>query len=51
MKKRTYKLYVNDILESIKRIEKYRANLNYEEFIQDDLVKDAVLRNLEVIGE
>ena len=51
MKKRTYKLYVNDILESIKKIENYIANLSYEDFVQDDLVRDAVLRNLEVIGE
>jgi len=49
--KRSYKLYVNDILESIKRIENYTIDLSYEDFIENDLVRDAVLRNLEVIGE
>jgi uncharacterized protein with HEPN domain len=48
---RSNRLYVNDILESIKRIEDYTANLSYDDFIKNDLVKDAVLRNLEVIGE
>lgn len=51
MSKRSYKLYVNDILESIKRIENYTIDLSYEDFIENDLVRDAVLRNLEVIGE
>lgn len=36
---------------SIKRIENYTADLSYEDFIKNDLVRDAVLRNLEVIGE
>jgi uncharacterized protein with HEPN domain len=48
---RSYGLYVNDILESINRIENYTADLDYDDFIKNDLVKDAVLRNLEVIGE
>ncbi len=51
MSERSNRLYVNDILESIKRIERYIADLNYDDFIKNDLVKDAVLRNLEVIGE
>ena len=38
-------------MESIKRIENYTADLSYEDFIKNDLVRDAVLRNLEVIGE
>jgi uncharacterized protein with HEPN domain len=48
---RSYRLYVNDILESIKRIEDYTTDLSYDDFIKNDLVRDAVLRNLEVIGE
>jgi uncharacterized protein with HEPN domain len=48
---RSYRLYVNDILESIKKIESYIADLSYDDFIKNDLIRDAVLRNLEVIGE
>jgi uncharacterized protein with HEPN domain len=33
------------------KIQKYIARLEYEEFTQKDMVIDAVLRNLEIIGE
>jgi uncharacterized protein with HEPN domain len=33
------------------KIRQYTAGLTYEEFIQDEKTMDAVLRNLEVIGE
>ncbi len=51
MSERSYRLYVNDILESINRIDNYTADFGYDDFIKNDLVRDAVLRNLEVIGE
>ena len=51
MSERSYKVYVNDILDSIKKIESYVKNMTYEDFIKDNLVKDAVLRNIEVLGE
>jgi uncharacterized protein with HEPN domain len=40
-----------DMLESINKIEKYIEGLNYEQFVRDEKTKDAVLRNLEIIGE
>jgi len=49
--RRDYRIYLNDILESIRRIEKYTKNLTFEEFKENELIQDAVLRNLEVIGE
>ncbi len=48
---RDYQAYLNDILESIKKISKYTKSLSYEEFCKDELVKDGVIRNLEIIGE
>lgn len=49
--KREYKLYLTDILESIGKIEDYTDSLNFEDFSKNDLVIDAVVRNLEIIGE
>ena len=49
--RRTYKLYLNDILEAIERIEKYTEGLNFEDFSENTLIVDAVVRNFEIIGE
>jgi uncharacterized protein with HEPN domain len=51
MKGRDYGLYLEDILEAIRRIEKYIAGLTYEKFTNDNKTVDAVMRNLEIIGE
>jgi len=51
MSKRDLKLFLTDILESIQKIENYITGLSYEEFVKDSKTKDAVVRNLEVIGE
>jgi len=50
-KNRDYRLFLEDILMSIQKIEKYTANLTFETFSENDLVIDAVIRNLEIIGE
>ena len=44
-------LLISDILEAIGKIEKYVHNKSYEEFKKDDKTKDAVVRNLEIVGE
>ncbi|MFA5271021.1 MAG: DUF86 domain-containing protein [Candidatus Omnitrophota bacterium] len=51
MKKRTSKLYLKDILDSIKNIQSYTKKLNFNEFSQKKIVIDAVIRNFEIIGE
>jgi len=51
MSKRDWKLFISDILECIKKIETYLANLSYDDFFSDEKTKDAVVRNLEVRGE
>jgi len=48
---RDYKLYLDDIIEAIERIEKYTKNLTSERFEKDNLIIDGVIRNLEIIGE
>ncbi|KAF5411008.1 MAG: DUF86 domain-containing protein [Euryarchaeota archaeon] len=50
-KERNIQLFLDDILESIRKIKAYTQNMGYGEFIQDEKTKDAVFRNLEVIGE
>ena len=51
MSKRDFRLYLEDILESINQIEGYIANLTLDDFIKDNKTIDAVVRNLETIGE
>jgi uncharacterized protein with HEPN domain len=44
-------LFLNDIIEALEKIETYTSAITYEQFIKDEKTKDAVLRNLAVIGE
>ncbi|MGB9300985.1 MAG: HepT-like ribonuclease domain-containing protein [Anaerolineae bacterium] len=45
------RLYLDDILEAIGQIQEYTASLDYGMFAQDRKTQDAVVRNLEIIGE
>lgn len=51
MSKRDARLFINDMLEAIEKVERYTAGLSYEDFQQTDMIIDAVVRNLEIIGE
>ncbi|MBI5326663.1 MAG: DUF86 domain-containing protein [Ignavibacteriae bacterium] len=44
-------IYLEHILQSIKRIEDYLIESNYEEFTTNLLLQDGVTRQLEIIGE
>ncbi len=48
---REYKLYLNDILTAIEKIERYVQGLDYAQFSNSDMVIDATLRNFTIIGE
>ena len=48
---RDYKVYAEDILESIRRIQEYTRGLSLDGLKKDTKTLDAVVRNLEVIGE
>lgn len=43
--------YLGHILEAIERINRYTAGLNEDAFLKNELVRDAVIRNIEIIGE
>ncbi|MBI1869479.1 DUF86 domain-containing protein [Candidatus Gottesmanbacteria bacterium] len=51
MSKRALKLYLEDIISSIKNIGDYIKGMAFEEFIHDRKTVDAVVRNLEIIGQ
>lgn len=44
-------IYLTHILESIKQILEYTSQLTEDDFYKNQLIKDAVVRNFEVIGE
>ena len=48
---RSYRLYLEDIQVSAAKIQRYTKGLSFEDFFGNELVFDAVLRNLEIIGE
>lgn len=48
---RDYRLYIDDIIEAIEKIEKYVKGLTFDEFARDTKTIDAVIRNFEIIGE
>ena len=48
---RELKAYFEDILSSIDKIERYSIGMAKEDFEKNGMVLDAVVRNLEIIGE
>jgi uncharacterized protein with HEPN domain len=48
---RDWRLYWRDIIDCCRKIDRYRAGMDRAAFEADDRTFDAVLRNLEVIGE
>jgi len=51
MSKRRDQDYLSDILEAIKRIKIYTKGMTFSQFIKNNKTQDAVVRNIEVIGE
>ncbi len=51
MPPREWRLRVEDILEAITRIETYTRDMTEDAFVNDSKTIDAVVRNLEIIGE
>ena len=48
---RDIRLYLDDIVEAIDRILDYVGKMNFAQFAADQKTIDAVVRNLEIIGE
>ena len=51
MSRRSDRLRLEGIYRAIERIEQYVAGLDFRGFLEDTKTQDAVIRNLEVIGE
>lgn len=43
--------YLGHILKAIERIDRYTADMDEMGFLNSELVQDAVIRNIEIIGE
>jgi uncharacterized protein with HEPN domain len=48
---RDLRLYIEDILDSIEKVEQYTRTIDEQNFLTDTEVQDAVLRRLEIMGE
>lgn len=48
---RSTRLYLEDMVRSCEKILRYTQDLTFEEFIADEKTYDAVLRNLQLLGE
>lgn len=45
------KLYKHHIIDAIEKINSYVAGIDFEQFIHNQLIIDAVVRNLQIIGK
>jgi uncharacterized protein with HEPN domain len=48
---RNWRMRVGDILGCIEKVREYTQGMTYEQFSEDGKTVDAVIRNLEIIGE
>ena len=48
---RDYRLYLEDIQTSCAKILRYTGGMNVKKFVGDEKTYDAVVRNVEIIGE
>ena len=51
MPPRRWDIRIRDILAAIEKIQEYTKNMNFKAFRSDSKTVDAVIRNLEIIGE
>jgi uncharacterized protein with HEPN domain len=51
MSKREDTAIIQDIKEAIKRIMSYTSKITYDDFVKDHKTQDAVIRNIEILGE
>jgi hypothetical protein len=49
--KRSSSLLLYDIYQSVEKIEEFTRDISFEQLMADERTKDAILRNLQVIGE
>lgn len=44
-------VYLEHMLQAVRRIERYTRHMTGQQFAGNEMVQDAVLRNLEILGE
>lgn len=44
-------IYLRHILDAASRIEEYIQTMKYEDFMDNHLIQDGVIRQIEIIGE
>lgn len=49
--KRSSSLLLFDIYQSVEKIEEFTRGISFDQLLADERTKDAILRNLQVIGE
>src|SRR5512138_835449 len=48
---RDWRQFAEDILGACEKIRRFISGMTYDGFVADDRTRDAVIRNLEIIGE
>lgn len=48
---RSFQLYLSDILLACAKVLRYTNGMSFEQFVADERTFDAVVRNLQIIGE
>ncbi len=48
---RDWQFYLEDLVKSCEKVQRFTLNMTVETFVQDEKTYDAVVRNLEIIGE
>ena len=51
MSDRSYAIYFDDIISAMEHIERYIKDIDFPSFKSNQMIIDAVVRNLEIIGE
>jgi uncharacterized protein with HEPN domain len=51
MSEREWRFYIDDMLRFARKVQAYSEGMDQTQFIDDELRYDAILRNLELIGE
>ena len=51
MSKRVPKLSIIDMLQCLQNLSDYTAGMTYEQFLLDSKTRDAVMRNIQILGE
>lgn len=51
MTNKDWRVRIEDMLEAIERITRYVDGMSAQEFVASDITQDAVIRNLEILGE